>query len=177
MCISVERHLFSIYCWFLNTNSLLKSLQLMLKSCWSDTCIFSTRCITAFLTLGSTSQPFSTTFGGHFKQHNHQQNGDKNRSHVTLNRPWKGCLFTVGEFKKEGKSTAMFDLNWERVSGDSDCLQLYACLRMTAKDVPIWGLRTDYSEEASLQIQNPWIRRIGYITQRSFLSWSYPKVL
>lgn len=115
MCISVERHLFSIYCWFLNTNSLLKSLQLMLKSCWSDTCIFSTRCITAFLTLGSTSQPFSTTFGGHFKQHNHQQNGDKNRSHVTLNRPWKGCLFTVWEFKKEGKSTAMFNLNWECV--------------------------------------------------------------
>lgn len=38
------------------------------------------------------------------------------QENVALSRPGKGCVFTVGELNQEGRTLALFDLSWERVS-------------------------------------------------------------
>ena len=71
---------------------------------------------------------FSTKLGMHFKLWNYQwTNPHKNKESMTLNRPWKGYLFT---YKIRRQSITLFNLSWKHAC---QATQVYfpACLQMT----------------------------------------------
>lgn len=72
--------------------------------------IFSIRHRIAYLCIGTLD---STSALYHFKSPTRRT---KMQENVALSRPGKGCVFTVGELNQEGRTLALFDLSWERVS-------------------------------------------------------------
>lgn len=80
--------------------------------------------------LRNSSQPFSRTQEGHFKQ-NYQEKA----KHVAINKLQKGHLFTVGELKQKA-SVALFDLSGKGIPPRENSKFPYLCMLASDLKVP-----------------------------------------
>lgn len=96
---------------------------------------------------GDTTQHFGTTLGDHFKKGNHQHAAQKCKE-VALNRPKKVHLFTVWDFKQEGRIISSIQSQLEICALDnSDSSPFCTCPQITVKMTWIltWVLEINFN--------------------------------
>lgn len=110
------------------------SIEFMASNTVTPACMklfcFLLRAHYSFLALRNSRQRVSILPGDHFKQQNQPQKAQKCEK-LALDRPQKGCLFTVSEPNQEGKESS------------TQILPLCSCLGITMKMlwVLIWGYK------------------------------------
>lgn len=140
----------------------------MTQAWWSSstTCIFSLRHATADLHLG-TADSTSGLHSGAILNSKIRKKKDKKVKIMALHRPRKGHLVTGWGWNRKAEHPLFGGLCWERCTwGNSNCLLLCACPWVMAKTlwILIIGLQIHFSEVVNLQIWNPQLMRVDWIS-------------